>query len=627
MEETNLRRDRWTALGLFVGFLTLYLATLCPTVYFGDSGEIGTAIFTGGVIHPPGYPLFSLLGRAALVLVPMGEPAFRIGCVVVLAAAGAIATLFLVLRQLRIASVAAAAAAGLFGGSYLFWNQSIRVEVYSLHLLLIAGAFLFTLRWRESKAIRDLLLACLCVSLGLAHHLTIVLMLPALLVLAGRELWILPGLGKRLGACLSTFLIGPGLYGFLPLWASRETGHNWGDPRSAAALWNHMSARLYQGMVRLPKGIEVKKSLQMAAEFSAQGLPTLLWPVAALGFYLFWKRDRGAALGFLVAVLTVFCYNLCYRIPDIGAYYLPMVLALISFVGVAFGALSEKVSRPSLGLALIAAPLALISINLPTCNLRNATFVRELARQKLMSCDPESVLIVAGDQDFFPVTYVHETLGVRPDVLSVDWGMLQQSFLYRWDSSRWYPRSLRSQGFVAPIPIPKNDADQLRLARDGYLVDLLDGPLSKRPLCITFLDKRGEDGKELFAETGLRQWISAKTNPAPQGLVIALHPKAAQLSNLHLAERNQQIWDRLALPDLDSLDTSQEMDPDYLTRHYVSMLANDGFLWERAGKPENAAAIYGTLLEWAPEQAAQTLSKMSPLAAEAVKRTQVAANR
>src|SRR5438093_10998389 len=85
-ERVRTSYDAWVALGLALGFLMLYLRTLCPTVYMGDSGEICTAITTGGVIHPPGYPLFSLLGRIALFLVPGGEPAFRIGCLVALAA-------------------------------------------------------------------------------------------------------------------------------------------------------------------------------------------------------------------------------------------------------------------------------------------------------------------------------------------------------------------------------------------------------------------------------------------------------------------------------------------------------------------------------------------------------------
>src|SRR5207245_998256 len=115
----------------------LYLRTLCPTVYLGDPGEFCTAIATGGVPHPPGYPLFSLLGRAALALIPFGEPAFRIGCVVALAAALAVAALYFLAREIGATPWAAATSAAVFAVSYGFWSQSTRVEVYSLHVLLV----------------------------------------------------------------------------------------------------------------------------------------------------------------------------------------------------------------------------------------------------------------------------------------------------------------------------------------------------------------------------------------------------------------------------------------------------------------------------------------------------------
>ena len=58
------RRAPWVV-GLLV-FL-LYLATTCPTVYFGDSGELIAAADSLGVAHPPGYPLYTLLGRLMLL--------------------------------------------------------------------------------------------------------------------------------------------------------------------------------------------------------------------------------------------------------------------------------------------------------------------------------------------------------------------------------------------------------------------------------------------------------------------------------------------------------------------------------------------------------------------------------
>ena len=42
-----------------------YLLTLSPTVPLEDGGEMIRAAFTLGVTHPPGYPLYTLLGRLA----------------------------------------------------------------------------------------------------------------------------------------------------------------------------------------------------------------------------------------------------------------------------------------------------------------------------------------------------------------------------------------------------------------------------------------------------------------------------------------------------------------------------------------------------------------------------------
>lgn len=62
----------WLApIASFVCLMALYVWTLAPSVMGGDSGELTAAALTGGVPHPPGYPLFALLARlfAALPLV------------------------------------------------------------------------------------------------------------------------------------------------------------------------------------------------------------------------------------------------------------------------------------------------------------------------------------------------------------------------------------------------------------------------------------------------------------------------------------------------------------------------------------------------------------------------------
>ncbi|MGC4046623.1 MAG: DUF2723 domain-containing protein [Armatimonas sp.] len=615
----NTRTDLRLAGALFVGFLALYLFTLCPTVYFGDSGEITGAITLGGIIHPPGYPLFALLGRAALFLVPFGEPTFRIGVIVALAAAGCVSVLFLVLRQLSLNTVAAIAGATTLGLSRLFWTQSNRVEVYSLHLLIGISAILFALRWRETGKLRELQLACLIIGLGLAHHLTIVLWIPGLLILAGKRVWTDPNLGRRLLLCLPLFFIGPLLYLCLPLWARDESGHNWGDPSNAENLWNHVSARLYRGNVKLPvSSTDFSHAVDGGKTALLSALPLWLWPAALFGGWSLWQLNRAAATGLGLIALVVSVYSFCYSIPDISPYYLPVLVVASCLLAAALNQLPQ--TQRSTPLITMAAPLALALLNFGACNLHSATFVREFARQKLESCSPNGVLLTEGDQDWFPVSYVSEVLKVRPDVLPIVRGMVSMNFTYTWDNTRWYLRTLRAKGVTQELPVMTTLSlqERRRLAKDGYLISLFEGPLRDRPLHLTFLQTSAESTRSTMGLDVLQKWMNTGYTMAPQGLVIAFHSKSAAPTPRQLAETGQAIWDKLPLPNLSEIDMSQEMDPTYLRQHYITMLSNQGYLWELAGQPTNAAQIYQALLDWDPS-ARSNLEKLTKLSANVVK--------
>lgn len=51
--------------GVGISFIVyiIYIISLCPTVYVGDSGELTAAAYTLGIAHPPGYPLLCLAGK------------------------------------------------------------------------------------------------------------------------------------------------------------------------------------------------------------------------------------------------------------------------------------------------------------------------------------------------------------------------------------------------------------------------------------------------------------------------------------------------------------------------------------------------------------------------------------
>ena len=56
-------RDGLVAITLGAAFLGLYLLTLCRTVFWYDSAEYVTAAVALGIPHPPGYPLYTIIGH------------------------------------------------------------------------------------------------------------------------------------------------------------------------------------------------------------------------------------------------------------------------------------------------------------------------------------------------------------------------------------------------------------------------------------------------------------------------------------------------------------------------------------------------------------------------------------
>jgi hypothetical protein len=48
---------------VFIFFLTVYGMTLCPAVFWWDSGELIANIAVLGIPHRPGFPIYVLLGK------------------------------------------------------------------------------------------------------------------------------------------------------------------------------------------------------------------------------------------------------------------------------------------------------------------------------------------------------------------------------------------------------------------------------------------------------------------------------------------------------------------------------------------------------------------------------------
>ncbi|NOZ71612.1 MAG: DUF2723 domain-containing protein [Chloroflexi bacterium] len=147
-----VKKQWWIPVLLFVLSLTLYVRTLAPTVVtiFDDSLELQLALPTLAIIHPTGYPLYSLLGWVWTHVIAVGDAAYRANLFSAVAASGAVALAYVVARQLGSSIVPAISAAALVAVGPVWWSQATIAEVYALQGLLTLFVLFALLRWETA---------------------------------------------------------------------------------------------------------------------------------------------------------------------------------------------------------------------------------------------------------------------------------------------------------------------------------------------------------------------------------------------------------------------------------------------------------------------------------------------
>jgi hypothetical protein len=190
------------AFAVFAAVLAGYVVTLAPSVTFWDAGELIAAAKILGIPHPPGTPLFVLMGHVWGSLVPIGEFAYRTNLLTAIFSATAAAMFFLLVAQsLRGSAAAGANGEGhedpvfTYGGAvaaaivsaftFTVWQNSNETEVYMVSTFSIAAISWLAWAWRAhrggERAAHVLLLIVYLAAVSLGNHLLTLLVGPALL--------------------------------------------------------------------------------------------------------------------------------------------------------------------------------------------------------------------------------------------------------------------------------------------------------------------------------------------------------------------------------------------------------------------------------------------------------------
>ena len=165
---------------VFVLFLIVYWQGVSPAVFGGDAGDIILSYFSGGIAHPPGYPLNTLLGFLLTRVIPGSNFAFRADFVSALYMAAVVSLVYLLVDKLTKNVFVAAASSFTLGFAPLFWLYAHVAEVFQLTLLLVAASVLFLFKWFLASSFRTgqgPFLSVFLFGLSVFHHQTTIFLM------------------------------------------------------------------------------------------------------------------------------------------------------------------------------------------------------------------------------------------------------------------------------------------------------------------------------------------------------------------------------------------------------------------------------------------------------------------
>jgi hypothetical protein len=350
------KRDGVVALALGAAFFSLYLLTLCRTVFWYDSAEYVTAAVTLGIPHPPGYPLYTLIGHVFTWL-PI-EPAVAVNLMSATFAAIAVGLTYLVCRQLDVDRVPSGVGAATLGGGKLFWANAVVAEVYCPALAVVALVIYLLLRSRREGRFCLTVLAAFLAGLGLGIHLSIATLGLGLVLLvwsygtpiarprdlralfAGTGFW---DRARRSLAAGAAAFSGSLVFLYLPIRAAHNPLLNFGNPSNFERFKWVVTGGTYKGWFR-PDLDSMARAVAIAEAFTEQ-LLFVGAGLAVVGVVWLWKRRPLACIAFALMAAGNIGFFFHYQVHDLAVFFLPTTLLLCCLVGAGTHSLIVAVAR------------------------------------------------------------------------------------------------------------------------------------------------------------------------------------------------------------------------------------------------------------------------------------------
>lgn len=413
---------------VFVLGLGLYVHTLAPTVLPADSGEFQFVADILGIAHPPGYPLYTMLGKL-FTLIPLGDVAYRVNLMSALFAALTLALVSRTVRRATDSALAGVIGALALGTATTFWAQATTANIRSLTALFTVLMLFTLINYAKKRREVYLILFALAFGLGITHHGSLTfLMLPFIAFLLMTDVSLFTRLRPPLKP-LFAFLLSLSVLLYLPIRGILGSPFGPPDIATPAGFLNHVLARGFRGdMFYFAKpSVLLERFAVLANVLDFQfGLGLLV--AAALGALIMLAKDWRLLLlcGGTFAVHAFI--TITYRAPQTVEYLMPAYVPLAIVIGYGAAALGRwsRFKAPVLSKVegLNACLVSLVMLLGATQLVHHCPSFAWLSEDRstrryaesVMSNAPPEALVLANWHWATPLWYLRYSEDVRPDV-------------------------------------------------------------------------------------------------------------------------------------------------------------------------------------------------------------------
>lgn len=549
---------------LFVFFAVLYIYCLPPTLApYRDAGEMACDVYTLGIPHPPGYPLYVLLGKIWTFIVP-GNFAWRLNLFSAVCGILSLYLFFLVLSG-YFSPIASFLIILLFGFNFTFQTVSSVSEMYSLNFLFIVILIFLCLEIYENYSFKKIMLFSFLTGLFMTNRMDMVLALPAMLVLIAPVL-IKKWKGNYFKNSVRAFLffgLGFSVYLYLPIRSSANPLLDWNHPANIQNFIGSITRKSYGSTLDL-----ISRNYKLGELFfpnlkyyMIHILENFNFAVIFVFFGVYWEYIRNKKRFWMSLVLFLIpgpVFLLLANMPPnphalaiVEPNYLIPDIALIwwSVAGLTF--LLKNFAKYSAAVYLVTAFSVFLTAyrNLPLSNRRWNFMARDYSDNVMKSVPPDSILVVKKDVQLFSLWYYQIVEKKRQDLKIIAQGL---------SGSKWYQNSHKKWN------------------PELNIFNLNTGGESEWEKMARF----NKSGVYSTMDVELAQKVPGR----PRGLVNELYPKETFNEKLDFWNFFNLQWIGMKYPDFFTRDLA--------TSHAQSVVASSAFLSSKQSlSPESAEKI------------------------------------